>query len=150
LLGLRQVQAADVLACAARSRPRAKMKGGNGHWLALHACGTGKTRRRWDVVEAGWWRVGSRCTLTSQGEGGGGQRRLLSLAHVMGGAGQKLGEGSGACFAYVAWLALVGNGRVLGVVHWQGMSGCQQWRIGGAMALSQCWRWHADVRGDGT
>ncbi len=112
--------------------------------------GTGQTRRRWDVVEAGRWRVGLHCALASQGEGGGGQRRSLSLAHVTGGAGQKLGGGSGACFAFVAWLALVGDGGVLGVVHWQGMSGRQRWRVGEAMALSQCWRRHTDVRGDGT
>jgi hypothetical protein len=150
LLGSRQVQVADALARAARSRPRAKMRGGNGRWLALHACGTGQTRWHWDVVEAGRWRVRSRCALASQGEGGGGQRRSLSLAHVTGGAGQKLGGGSGACFAYVSWLALMGDGGVLGVEHWRGMSGHQRWRVGGAMALSQCWRQHADVGGDGT
>ncbi len=150
LLGLHRVQAADALARAARLWPRAKMRGGNGRQLVLHPCGTGQTRRHWVIVEAGRWRIGSRCALTSQGEGGGGQRCSLSLAHVMGGAGQKLGGGSDACFAYVTWLALVGNGGVLGVEHWRGMSGRQRWRVGGVMALSQCWRWHADVRGDGT
>ncbi len=75
---------------------------------------------------------------------------MLSSAQVTGGPGQKLEGGSGACFAYIAWLALVGNGGVLGVVHWQEMSGHQRWCVGGAIALSQCWRPHADVRGGGT
>ncbi len=88
--------------------------------------------------------------LTSQGEGGWGQQHLLSSAHVTGGAGRKLGEGPSACFAYVARLALVGDDRVLGVVHWRRISGRQQWRVGEVMALLQCWRQHADVRGGGT
>ncbi len=81
---------------------------------------------------------------------GGGQRRLLLSGHVTGGARQKWGGGSGACFACVARLSLVGDGGVLGVVRWWGMLGRQRWRFGGAMALSQFWRQHTGVRGGGT
>jgi hypothetical protein len=28
---------------------------------------------------------------------------------------------------------------------WRGMSGRQWWRVGGAMAFSQCWHWHTGV-----
>ncbi len=48
-----------------------------------------------------------------------------------------MGGGSGACFACIARLALVGNGELLGVVCWWGMSGRQRWHVAGVMALSQ-------------
>ncbi len=89
--------------------------------------------------------------LASHGEGGEGPAVLDLLGSRHGWRSAKIGGGGGsACFAYVAWLALVGNGGVLGVVHWQRMSEHQRWCVGGMMALSQCWRQHADVRGGGT
>ena len=67
-----------------------------------------------------------------------GAAALTLLCSLLVGAGQSWGgEGSGACFACIAQLALVGNGSVLGVVHWRGMLGYQWWCIGMATALSQ-------------
>jgi hypothetical protein len=80
----------------------------------------------------------------------GGQWSSLFSAHITDGTGQKWRGGRGTCFACVTWLALISNGRVLGLVHWQGMLEHQRWRVGGAMALSQFWRQHAGVRGGGT
>jgi hypothetical protein len=88
---------------------RAKVGGGSGAWLVL---GSGR-------------HVGSRCALAAQGEGGGGGAD--ASAHVA------------ACFARVAWLALVGIGGVLGVVRGRG-NRRQCWSVGGgASALGLRW-----------
>jgi hypothetical protein len=94
--------------------------------------------------------VGSRCALAAQGEDGEGQQSLLCLARIAACAGQSWGGGSSACFASVARFALVGNGGVLGVVCWRGMSGHQWWRVGEALVFSQCCLRHAGVRRGGT
>ena len=67
---------------------------------------------------------------------GGGAAALASLGSRHGWRRAKMGGGSGACFACVARLALVGDGGALGVVCWWGMSGRQRWRVGG-------WRCHS-------
>jgi hypothetical protein len=107
-----------------------------GHWQQRVGIGTSLRRAADASARAARSRPGVKV--------GGGQRRSLRTAHITGGARQSCGGGSGACFTCVA-RALAGNGGVLGVVRWRGMSGRQWWRIGGAMAFSQCWRWHTGV-----
>ncbi len=80
-----------------------------------------------------------------QGEGGGRAAVLASHGSRHGWHRVKFGGGSGACFACAAWLALAGDGGVLGVVRWQGMSLRQWWHVGGAMAFSHYWPQHVGV-----
>jgi hypothetical protein len=65
------------------------------------------------------------------------QRRSLCTAHVVGDAGQSWGGGSGAFFACVTWLALIGDGRVLVLCISGGCRG-----VSGGALVGQ-WRSHS-------
>ncbi len=89
--------------------------------------------RHWDIVEADWWGVESAARLRPRVKvGGAAALALLGSQHRC--CRDKIGGGSGACFIYVAQLVLVGDGMLLGVAHWRGITGCS----GGTLAGRWC------------
>ena len=133
LLGLRQGRAADALARAARSRPRAGVRGGQqrlpvavageGHWRSLCLVHIG--------VELLTRQLALRAHGPEQRWGGGGAAVLALLGSLCWQPRAKLGGGGGSS-THVAQLAPIRVGMVLGVVCWSGGRGMggNVWGVG--------------------
>ncbi len=110
-LGSRWGPAADALACAVRSRPSAKMGGGVSGapfaWLTLFSWHRGR------AADSSAHAARSRPSV----KGRGGSGALCARPTLLVAQGEVGGGGSCACCAHDARHALVGVGRVLGVVR---------------------------------